>query len=354
MRIYIFIWNFNFGGVQKHTVLLANYLAQCGYGVTIIYSSKEGELFQLLSSKVEIKEYSLPNTNNPIKLFRLSVALKRIIPKNSVILCNGPNNFRQIGRINFLIRRWKLLFILQNDLEFKPVFLSSLKRLEVSLISNTSLSNIVALSTKQKYDHESRVGLKHVEVIPNFIEFDHSYISVLDRQCPKGISIGRYAYQKGYDILLEAMRQVDQNIIVDVFGYGEDERLRLTQKAKEYGLKNVNFYGAVLNVYEQLADYDFFILPSRFEPFGIVVAEALSCGLPVLTTDCDGPVDIINKKNGIIVEKDNPDSLAKGIAQISNKIIEGEYNALDIRKSAEKYAVEEVALAYLQKLKSVD
>lgn len=347
MNFFILTWNFKIGGVQKHTVLLANYLTQLGWNVTIVYSNKDGELLNQVDPRVSLIPFKIPSTNNLLKLFRLSRSLKAIVPKGALILCNGPNNFRQIGRINWLVRNWKLLFILQNDLDFQEGSGSFFKQMEMRFICNAPMTHIVALSSKQKRDHQNRLGLKNMKVIPNFIDFDHEFFTTYDTKQPKGVSVGRYASQKGYDVLLEAMKHLNEEQIVDVYGYGDEERIQLETRVKKYGLKNISFFGPILNVYEVISKYDYFILSSRFEPFGIVVAEALSCGLPVVTTDCDGPLDIINKDNGIVVERENPIALAKGIQELLDKLKSKDFHNTKVRASAQRYSISYIVSEYL-------
>ena len=50
---------------------------------------------------------------------------------------------------------------------------------------------------------------------------------------------------------------------------------------------------------------DCFVLSSNFETFGVVLIEALACGLPLIATKCGGPEDIINKQNGILMDVEN-------------------------------------------------
>lgn len=348
MNFFIFLWNFKIGGIQKHGVLLANHLTRLGWKVTIIYSEKEGDLLSILDESVVLAAIKIPNTNSLLRLRSVSRELINLIPKDSIILCNGPNNFRQIGRINFILRRWKLLFILHNDLEFSQGWGRFFKQLEIRMTCNSSKSHIVALSKKQRQNHENRLSLKKLKVIPNFIDFDHKYLTNFSSESTRGVSVGRYAYQKGYDILLESMKRVNSNIHLDIYGFGSEEKMKLEGKSKEYGLKNIVFKGPTLDVFEVLVKYDFFVLSSRFEPFGIVVAEALSCGLPVVTTDCDGPLDMINESNGAIVAKDDPNALAKGITKIANDIKLGRFNTNLVRDTAKKYSVDTVVDQYLE------
>lgn len=65
----------------------------------------------------------------------------------------------------------------------------------------------------------------------------------------------------------------------------------------------------------------FLVFPSRFETFGLVVAEALSCGLPVVCTNQTAPKEFINDKNGILVQPDNVEEIANAMEQmIKNRV----------------------------------
>ncbi|HET9054387.1 MAG TPA: glycosyltransferase, partial [Cyclobacteriaceae bacterium] len=75
------------------------------------------------------------------------------------------------------------------------------------------------------------------------------------------------------------------------------------------------FYGFVAHdeVPAFMKPLHFFVSASRFESFGMVMVEAMACGLPVVATASGGPADFINPANGILVEKENVDALRLGI-----------------------------------------
>jgi L-malate glycosyltransferase len=78
------------------------------------------------------------------------------------------------------------------------------------------------------------------------------------------------------------------------------------------------------------SDIDIFVLPSRYETFGVVLIEAMACGIPVVATRCGGPEDIITAATGILIEKDNPEALAGAIIKISES--PNSFNNIVIRK----------------------
>ena len=71
--------------------------------------------------------------------------------------------------------------------------------------------------------------------------------------------------------------------------------------------KQVNFLGRISQerVREEMMKSDCFVLSSNFETFGVVLIEALACGLPLIATKCGGPEDIVNEQNGILIDVEN-------------------------------------------------
>lgn len=71
--------------------------------------------------------------------------------------------------------------------------------------------------------------------------------------------------------------------------------------------KQVNFLGRISQerVREEMMNSDCFVLSSNFETFGVVLIEALACGLPLIATKCGGPEDIVNRQNGILINVEN-------------------------------------------------
>ena len=93
------------------------------------------------------------------------------------------------------------------------------------------------------------------------------------------------------------------------------------------------------NLIEKYLNSDIFILLSKKETFGVVYIEAMACGLPVVSLECGGTEDIINKTNGIIIrEKDNEkvkNSIRKILSEVNDynrqKIANDTYNAYNFR-----------------------
>jgi len=157
-------------------------------------------------------------------------------------------------------------------------------------------------------------------IIPNvlnksFLEIDID--SSPSNQKKKILFVGILTPRKGVDYLLKAIRIVKNrrsDFILEIIGGGpfknEYEKL-----AVELGLDNVVFLGSVEDETKIAAmkNCHFFILPSVYENFGVVLIEAMACGKPVITTLSGGQKEFVNKDNGILVPPKDPEALAKAI-----------------------------------------
>ncbi|MBB6449886.1 glycosyltransferase involved in cell wall biosynthesis [Geomicrobium halophilum] len=160
------------------------------------------------------------------------------------------------------------------------------------------------------------------------------------------ISIGRLVPQKDYPTLLKAVAIVSQQIQCQLTILGEGQEYdHLVNMTKELGItEKVHFLGFVDNPYSYLKESDLFILTSKSEGFGLVIAESLALGTPVIATNCNGaPKEILdNGKYGTLVKVADAESIAKEIldyedpATKKNKPSTRHYD-FDIKKIARSY-----------------
>jgi glycosyltransferase involved in cell wall biosynthesis len=141
---------------------------------------------------------------------------------------------------------------------------------------------------------------------------------------------------KGIDLLLDAFAILQRsyaNTKLIIAGSGKMDEL-LKKKTDDLNLNNhVVFLGQLSKeqVRENMQMADVFVLPSRFEAFGVVIIEAMACGLPVIATKSGGPEDIISNENvGILVELNNPIALAKAMENMYNNYLN--YDKTKIRE----------------------
>lgn len=161
-------------------------------------------------------------------------------------------------------------------------------------------------------------GLTNITVIPNPIyNYPDHGSSCSSKQA---IAVGRYTYQKGFDLLIDtwalvAKRHPDWTLRIYGAGNSEDYRKLVI----EAGLEDFVFCeGATNNVYAKYDESSIFVLSSRYEGLPLVLIEAMSAGLPCVAFTCPcGPRDCIDDgKDGLLIDAGNKEKLADGICQL--------------------------------------
>ena len=134
------------------------------------------------------------------------------------------------------------------------------------------------------------------------------------------VSVGRLHYQKGFDMLLEACRQLNvcrRDYQIYILGDGP-EREKLVEKGHMLRLENVHFLGQMDNPYPYIAEADWLLSCARQEGYFLVEQEAAVLGIPILATDCFGARELLgNAEYGILMEC-SPGSICKSIEQVLN------------------------------------
>ena len=123
-------------------------------------------------------------------------------------------------------------------------------------------------------------------------------------------------YPKGVDVLLAAVRELGEDVSLEIFGDGS-WRARLERESGEYGL-SARFHGHVEGLPQRLRDLDVFVLPSRAENFPVAALEAMAAGLAVVATRVGGvPELVVDGETGILVEPDDPAAMSAAIARLA-------------------------------------
>lgn len=181
---------------------------------------------------------------------------------------------------------------------------------------------VIAVSQSLSRRIREHTGVE-AKVIPNIIDlskFQHNDEKERRLTC-RLISAGNLKYEKGFDTLIRAFSIVrEQNPEASLLIMGDGpEREALREQIQRLGLENsVTLYGRYNReeFAEKLRESDVFVLASRSETFGVVYAEAMAAGLPVIASRCGGPEDFVNERNGLLVPVDDVQSLTEAMLRM--------------------------------------
>lgn len=308
------------GGTERVTTLIANALVLKGYKVSILslvggnspffnlnpaikvyslYSQKISMKKNFISTVWKIRKFAVEkNVDTLIVVDSIScvftvpalwgLKIKHICWEHFNFNVNLGVKFRDIGRswaakyCNYIITLTK---------RDKELWNKGLKKVK---------AKIIAISNPSPYDVQKHIPSLDTKTI---------------------LCVGRLNYQKGFDLLIRSWAKVSNTIPewkVIIVGTGEEEE-KLKEMVQEYGLENsVVFAGQQKNMDSYYKQASFFCMSSRFEGLPMVLLEAQSYGLPIISFDCDtGPAELINNNNGYLVEKNNIDMLASAILEMT-------------------------------------
>jgi glycosyltransferase involved in cell wall biosynthesis len=325
------------GGVERVLTLKANYLAEhYGYDITIILTEGKGKpLFYPLSDKIKVVNLDI----NFEQLWRcsfvrkiavylskqrrykrlLTAELMRLRPDITVSLLRREINFineiadgsRKIGELH--VNRANYRNFEANDTNIVKRWFAKfwMSRLLVHL---RKLDQLVVLTEE---DRQSWHELSHVSVIPDPLAFVPGQQSTLTVR--RVIAVGRYVYQKGFDLLLQAWAKVERECPDwQLAIYGDGDRAPYQRQAEELGLRHCQLRGRTADIQAEYLNSSLFVFSSRFEGFGMVLIEAMACGLPVVSFDCPcGPKDIVSDgQDGLLVPAGNVEQLAQAMIRV--------------------------------------
>lgn len=340
MKIMYLLFSFTVGGTEKLIVDTCNEMADQGndiylYIVNDYYSE---DLLSCVNQKVNIvlqnrKKESLIKT-----MFRIHQFIVK--EKIDVVHCNSFNSPELLLLTKILCKKIKIVYTVHGLGQY-----DSLNKCRI-IYRNIICDKIIAISESVKKDiihkgaHEDKI-----KVVYNAIDTSKFVRCVSDQMHKinkEKIALGNVARivpeQKGQDILIRAVAILKRKYPeIKVFFAGgidrehEKDFENLKKLTEELELKNnVVFMGNVSDIPEFLEKIDIFILPSRFEGFGISLIEAMAMGIPCIASNLNGPAEIIgNNEYGFLFENEN-------VKQLADQVVHVIENYEEIKETVEK------------------
>jgi glycosyltransferase involved in cell wall biosynthesis len=236
-----------------------------------------------------------------------------------------------------LSEKYGIPFVVTEHATFFDKLVSKQSKTVHQIFSSANYYTAVGSDLKNKI---IKSGRHQCAVVPNFVnkyKYSIDNPTISDRKEFVLTNISILTEKKGIDILLHAISNIISeygydNIYLKIIG-GGPKLEEYKNLAKELGLdSNCKFYGRVNDedLVGNLKTSNALVISSRLETFGVVGIEAMASGIPVVATKCGGPEDYVNDEVGILVEKEDVDSLAKGIVKMIDNY--ESYDPLKIRE----------------------
>ena len=345
--VYLFDSFTRYGGIERILTDKMNYLAEhYGYHIILVTYGQEGQepVYQL-SPPVRLVDVDTPVHRRYqygrvhriffcLRMYHLyTKRVKAVLEEsNADILVATTHNFFILCALYQLRHLAKT--VVESHIYGKWGELYKRKGLINSIYFNVKdsifrrlVKKSDVLVTLTEGDRTLWSKVKDSVVIPNTLRYYPENIDTSLHEFKKVIAVGRLDYQKGFDLLLKSWEEVyahHQDWHLDIYGGGDDsEKEKLLQLCETYGMQqSVEFHEPDKNIYAQYMKSDMFVMSSRYEGFGLVLIEAMSCGIPCISFDCPyGPSDVIKDgEDGALVENGNIKELADKICwMIENK-----------------------------------
>lgn len=337
-KILFILPSLTIGGLERVQVSIANALVRRGHDVTVMVLNPKLELANELDSRVKLihKPYKPHRIMKKIpyirhkyyddgmwetrasakKLYKYYVGKEKydveigFFRGLSVKIVSGSTNKDSV----------KLAWV-HNDFQTCKGISNNFKSLQDAKKAYVKFDKVICVSKQAQNSFVEVIGCAEKTItIYNLLPAEEILEKAaepleLHKQKTTICSVGRLVEQKSYDRLLNAVERLNADgLDFDLWligDGGERESLQKTANGKE--LKNVHFLGQQSNPYKYMKQADLYVCSSLYEGFNLTVAEAMILGVPVLSTECTGPCEILdNGKFGMIV-KNNEEGLYQGL-----------------------------------------
>ncbi|NER15580.1 glycosyltransferase family 4 protein [Spongiivirga citrea] len=343
------------GGIESLIQLKANYWStRKNYSVHIVTTEQKGqEPFLKMSPEVDFHDlgigydrnksyFGLKNLPKVAKnFFLLQKKINQIKPDVVIVANHIPVSFF------FIFLKTKARWV--KEFHFSKFYRSKLKptlftRYEQFLESK--YDHLVVLNPEERNFYPS----ENAVTIPNpVLTIEEKELVDYDNRSKIAIAAGRISYVKRMDILIDIWQEFvkhNSDWQLHIYGNGESGYVKkLHDKIESLHLdKYIKFMGAIDNVPEIMKKASLYLMTSSQECFPMVLLEAQSVGLPIISFDCPtGPRNIITHEyDGILVENDNRSSFVENLIKLASNEQERKRLANNGVESVQKYHVDAI------------
>lgn len=343
MKIMYLLFSFTVGGTEHLVSDICNEMIKRDNDVYLYIVNKyyDQEMLDHLDNRVHIVLQNRKiNDKNKLKpIFAISEFI--ITNHIEVVHCNSFAAPRLLLLKPLLFPNTKIIHTIHDVGQYK-----TLSRIEIK-IRNRLCDRFIAISDSVSQDIIS-AGADNNKVTTiynaiNLVRFrDTGKKKVFDKNEVIIGNVARFVPEKkGQDILIEAIKLLKKDypgircyFAGDYDAAHAEVYKKIVKNVRRLGLQeNITFLGNVSNIPDFLKKIDIFVLPSRFEGFGISLIEAMAMGKPVVASNLDGPAELLcNGQRGEVFTPGNSSELTEKIKTIIENYSDYQLQAIDNQK----------------------
>jgi len=343
----------NNAGTERVIVNLSNYFCNIGYTVEVhSLCSLEGGPYYELNPEVTIKHY---------KLLDYSVEVSSLKKLGKKIYNAG-----QIYKILYAI---KADFIIGSGKNIN-IFMAWNRKNRATLIGcehfpyNAPMTSFTRLLRKWSYPRLDYVVVltntdrhyyssfaKNVKCIPNSLSFFPSVAAKLDNKTV--LAIGRHTHEKGFDLLLQIWAKIfkkNPDWTLKIIGSGPllEEHQKMAGQLEI--ISSVSFHIESKAIVEEYQKASIFVMTSRYEAFPMVLLEAMACGLPCISLDCDtGPRNIIQHQiDGFVIPLDDQHTFIEHLSLLMNDSTKRKEMGNAARDNIKRFDIQQIGNKWIE------
>lgn len=372
MRVLFITLTYHIGGMENHMAQIIQHWPDRNDELHVLGLWGEGELREILSQHVHVHWFSEKLPPRKSDRFLVSSAFVKQLDrwlsavKPDVILTFLWYPTWITSRIAHK-HGIPLVWSVQNDLLREYCSPSGWFKAFLTYQALRRVSHAIAISPgiKRQLTQYYRFPENRISVIPNSIDIQKIHhlsqepiqFDIPEDNIPTLVFVGRIEPQKGWPLLLEAVQRTrDLHYRVLILGRGSQEN-KLKQQIQKRGLYDrVHFMGFFSNPFPVVRLSHALISTSIWEPFGLVIAEAMALGKPVLATPTHGAQYIIeHEKNGYISRGFLPKDVEEGIRWLFSDTVLNQWDQIqnNARTRAQQFDAPLIARQYRECLENV-
>lgn len=366
MRLLYILGNIiNRAGVERIMTQKINYLAEAGYDISLLTTDQNDKPLSFpISSKVNYIAVNAPipsRTDYPFFKWLLLFykarsfffkTLSRIIKENrpDIIICTTYSfdvldslvkiSHKNHTKLVIESHVQRIHVFMEHKLTYNPLLSKYGKKHDQHILNYVQKAAMLVCLTQEDMDSWKLLDVNNVCVIPNMITINPP--KTIDYSSKRVIAVGRYSHQKGFDMLIKAWGKLSkEHTDWQLYIFGNEDRTAYEEMAKnEKCQETCHCMPVTEDIVSEYGKSSIFVLSSRYEGFGLVLTEAMSCGLACISFDCPyGPSDIINDGiDGFLAKNGDIDDLVAKLGLLMSDESLRNKMGITAKKNIERYS----------------